>query len=144
MASIENSNTFIHFERLKKERNRLGFTQEKFATQAGVSHRIYAAWEAGEAAPTAAHLAALAKAGADVQYIITGEPSVSALTPDEHQLLQLFRVASSTERMEAIGALQDALNPGGLVIASSNNKAAGRDLHCVPTRKARRKEKTED
>ena len=135
------------FERLKEERNRLGFTQEKFAALAGVTRRPYAAWEAGKATPTAAHLAALKNAGADVQYIITGEISISSLTPDERQLLELFRAAPLTGKMAAVGAVQGVLNPGTAttVIATGNAKAAGRDIHyALPTGKVRTKTKKLD
>jgi transcriptional regulator with XRE-family HTH domain len=59
--------------RLKEERKRLGYSQEKFAALAGVTRRPYAAWEAGETSPTAVNLSALSAVGADVLYILTGE-----------------------------------------------------------------------
>lgn len=60
-------------ERLKTERQRLGFSQEGFAALAGVTRRPYAEWEAGKTSPTAVQLQALHGAGADVQYIVTGQ-----------------------------------------------------------------------
>lgn len=96
-------------ERLKEERKRLGYSQEDFAVLAGITRRPYAEWEAGNTSPNATQLAALAAAGADVQYIVTGQHSDMALTPDERQLLSLFRAASLTGKMAAVGALQGAM-----------------------------------
>ncbi|VVD97663.1 XRE family transcriptional regulator [Pandoraea communis] len=59
--------------RLKEERKRLGLNQEGFASLASVSRRAYAEWEAGNTFPTAQQLGAFASAGADIQYIVTGE-----------------------------------------------------------------------
>lgn len=114
--------------RLREERNRLGFSQEKFATIAGVTRRPYVAWEAGETAPTAIQLAALANVGVDVLYVITGECSETALTPDERQLLLLFRASSLTGKMAAIGALQGITGVGTNITATHGGQAAGRDI----------------
>lgn len=84
------------FERLKQERKRLGLNQDAFAGVAGVSRRAYAEWESDKSAtsPTAVQLAAMATAGADVRYIITGEregPPPVTLTADERVLLDGYR-----------------------------------------------------
>lgn len=66
------------FERLREERERLGKTQEEFAVIAGVTRRPYAEWEKGTGpSPSANNLAALAAAGADVLYILTGQRAVA-------------------------------------------------------------------
>lgn len=93
-------------ERLKEERKRLGFSQEEFAAIAGVTRRPYAEWEAGNTSPTGVQLAALYAEGADVQYIVTGVRSGMALSPDERELLTLFRAAPLAGKAAAIGALQ--------------------------------------
>ena len=64
------------FERLREERERLGKTQEEFAAVAGVTRRPYVEWEKGTGpSPSAQNLAAMAAAGADVLYILTGQRS---------------------------------------------------------------------
>lgn len=62
-------------ERLRSERNRLGFTQTAFAALAGQSKRSQIDWEAGVSVPNATYLAAIAQEGADVIYILTGSRS---------------------------------------------------------------------
>lgn len=62
--------------RLKEERQRLGLTQSAFAKVAGVTKSAQIKWESGtSSAPTAPALAAIAEAGADVLYILTGRRS---------------------------------------------------------------------
>lgn len=84
-------------------------SQEDFAATAGVTRRPYAEWEAGNTSPTAVQLSALASAGADVQYVVTGIRSKMALTPDERELLALYRAAPLAGKAAAVGALQGAL-----------------------------------
>lgn len=85
---------FVHIsERLEEERKRLGFTQAQMAGLGGVAVRTYSNYEAGDREPGVGLLAGLAKVGADVQYIITGQRSAQALSQDEDQLISLFRAA---------------------------------------------------
>lgn len=60
-------------ERLRSERERLGMTQPEFAELADTKKRTLIDWEKGVSSPTAVQLAAMAKAGADVLYILTGQ-----------------------------------------------------------------------
>lgn len=59
-------------ERLLEERKRLGLNQDQIAETGGVAKRTYCNYESGEREPMAGFLAAIAAAGADVQYILTG------------------------------------------------------------------------
>ena len=77
--------------RLKEERERLGLTQADIAGKCGVSREIWGKYERGQAAPGGEVLFALAQAGADVQYIITGERSGVALQNREVALLDNYR-----------------------------------------------------
>jgi transcriptional regulator with XRE-family HTH domain len=63
----------LFFERLREKRDALGFTQDVMAAKAGISKRSYCAYEAGETAPSAKLLAALANMGVDVGYLLTGQ-----------------------------------------------------------------------
>lgn len=70
-------------------------------------------YEKGERQPDASCLAAMAAAGADVLYILTGQRSgaavpAPALKPDEAALLDNYR-HSSAEGKKAIKATSDAL-----------------------------------
>lgn len=99
-------------ERLREERERLGFNQTAFGAIGGVQKQAQLKYEKGERFPDAAYLDAAAKVGADVQYIITGVRSVAALSEDEEKLLRLFRAAplavkaSTMAGLEAGGAIQ--------------------------------------
>lgn len=95
------------FELLREERKRLGKTQEEFAVIAGVTRVPYTAWEkSGGPSPSAKNLAALASAGADVLYILTGQRSQptpeAALPVDERVLLNSYRICNDQARQNLI------------------------------------------
>ena len=105
----------LFFERLREERDALGFTQEAMAEKAGISKRSYCAYEAGETAPSAKLLAALALMGVDVAYLLTGQRAggataapAPALAPDEEILLDNYRNCPPDARA-AIKTTSDAL-----------------------------------
>ena len=61
------------FERLREERERLGLSQEKFGAIGGVLKRAQINYEKGERHPDSTYLTAIAAAGADVLFILTGQ-----------------------------------------------------------------------
>ncbi|PZP61199.1 MAG: transcriptional regulator [Delftia acidovorans] len=84
--------------RLKEVREELGLSQTEFAQIAekagvpGATRQSQAKYEKGLAAPSAAYLATIAAAGADVLYILTGQRiqqpvSETELTPRQRALL---------------------------------------------------------
>ena len=92
-------------DRLREERERLGMNQSDFAEAAGTTRKSQFNYETNERRPDAEYLAAAAVKGADVQYIVTGHRSDTALTADEREVIALFRAAPLTVKMAAIGAL---------------------------------------
>jgi transcriptional regulator with XRE-family HTH domain len=65
-------------ERLRAERLRLGLTQEQLAKAGGVARSAQANYEKGERSPDAQYLAAVASAGVDVAFVVTGLRAVPA------------------------------------------------------------------
>lgn len=101
-------------DRLKEERQQLGKSQTEFGEIAGVLKQAQLKYEKGERFPDAAYLAAIADAGADVRYIVTGQregPAPEVLSADERELLTLFRAAPLAVKAAAIGALQGGSTP---------------------------------
>jgi transcriptional regulator with XRE-family HTH domain len=100
-------------QRLRAERERLGLSQSAFGEIGGVQKRAQINYEAGERQPDAAYLAAIAAAGADVLYILTGQragaaPVAPALTREEEALLDDYRHCPPDAR-RAIKATSGAL-----------------------------------
>lgn len=60
-------------DRLKEERLRLGLSQSDFADVGGAHRKSQGNYESGERFPDAQYLSAISAAGADVQYIVTGQ-----------------------------------------------------------------------
>lgn len=84
--------------RLKEVREALALSQTEFAQIAekagvpGATRQSQAKYEKGLAMPGAAYLAAIAAAGADVLYILTGQRNGGAATdPAEQVLLDSYR-----------------------------------------------------
>lgn len=68
---------------MREERERLGLSQSAFGELGGVLKRAQINYEKGERQPDAAYLSAIADAGADVLYILTGAKRQSiAVSPD--------------------------------------------------------------
>ncbi|MFJ2988355.1 helix-turn-helix domain-containing protein [Collimonas sp. NPDC087041] len=91
-----NQGIFVHFNelcsgRLQEERIRLGLTQTEIANQIGIRGGMWGRYERNEAAPGGDVLKAFADVGGDVQYVLTGEKSSSALTDDEKEMLSGYR-----------------------------------------------------
>lgn len=101
--------------RIRSERQRLGLNQAEFGRVAAVSRRTQAGYEAGEGAPGADYLAAMAARGVDILYVVTGRrdrPLVSGVAeapsgdwtssqgfaPEELDLVESFRRIGSPDR----------------------------------------------
>ncbi|MCM2340449.1 helix-turn-helix domain-containing protein [Rhodoferax sp.] len=101
-------------DRIREVREGLGFSQQQLADKGGVTARSQRNYEAGERFPDAAYLMAIAAAGADVRYILTGSrdgPVPVALTDDERAMLADYREASGPVRRAARAALQSGASP---------------------------------
>lgn len=97
--------------RLKEARKELRLNQAEAAELTGVTREHWGRCERGAAVPGGEVLAALAKAGADVHYVLTGErerASPLVLSPEEQTMLGYFRDASKEVRRAALGALLGA------------------------------------
>lgn len=88
-------------ERLRAERTRLGLKQEDFAQIGGVNRNTQGSYERGERTPDLAYLAAVASAGVDVMYVVTGNRLPQTLgdwTAEEEDVLTHFRQMSESDR----------------------------------------------
>ncbi|WP_246181847.1 helix-turn-helix domain-containing protein [Pandoraea cepalis] len=81
--------------RLRNERLRLGLTQDEFAFIAGVTRRTQVHYELDERNPDTAYLAAVASAGVDVAYVVTGAGRMgnADLSREEVALVDNYRHA---------------------------------------------------
>lgn len=87
-------------DRLREERERLGFNQTDFAELCGLRKLAQIGYEQNKRFPNSAYLATIAAAGADVLYILTGQRSSGPLPPREEALLDHYR--QSDERGKRI------------------------------------------
>lgn len=116
--------------RLKEERERLGLTQPALAEVAVAGKRTVIDWEKGVSSPTAVQLAAIASAGADVLYIVTGKrglavAEIETLPPDERVLIDSYRRCNADARRNLIqtaALLSAGLNEGSASAAGTQPK----------------------
>lgn len=114
--------------RLREEREARGLSQEAFGAIGGVTKKSQINYEKNERSPDATYLTAVAAAGADVLYILTGQrqggavatpPPAPELPRQEQEWLAIYR-NSSDEVRTALKAAGDALTKP----ASGRRKAA--------------------
>lgn len=119
-------------ERLREERDRLGFNQTALGAIGGVLKQAQIKYEKGERAPDVTYLEAVAKVGVDVQYAITGQRSSTALSEEEIELLEHFRAAPLAVKAAALGALQGAAHAEraskSITINAPGGHVAGRNM----------------
>ena len=92
--------------RLRKERERLGYSSRQIAQLLGVPMDVYERFENGEADPGIYRMPRLAACGFDVLYIITEERHL--VIEEENELLMRFRELSQRGRTSIFTTL-DAL-----------------------------------
>lgn len=101
--------------RLREERERLGLTQDAFATACGVRRRAQANYESGERAPGARYLEAAGKIGVDVGYVLDGERTTEDHIEKDALMLVLARIAvviGADMLPDAIDAARKAYSQG--------------------------------
>lgn len=112
-------------ERIKKERERLGYNHTDFAALASAGKHSQINWEKGASFPNSAVLEAWAKVGLDVLYVVTGQrnPSMVAekvenFSPEKQRLLEAFDDMSAEQR-------RAILEMGRLLTQARPDKQAG-------------------
>ena len=103
-------------ERLREERTRLDMTQPAFGAVAGITKKTQGLYESDARAPDATYLGAIAEAGADVLYIVTGQRNERALSSDEQTLIGYYREAPPAVRRAAMGALLGAASSSSMTM----------------------------
>lgn len=115
-------------DRLREERERLDFNQTAFGAIGGVQKQAQLKYEKGERHPDALYLEAVAKVGADVQFIVTGERCPGSLTSDENELLSHFRSAPLAVKAAMLAAGKAGAAPaseGGIKVSGTGHRVAG-------------------
>lgn len=88
-------------DRLREERERLGFNQSDFGALGGVKKQAQLNYEKGERSPDSMYLASIGKIGADILYLLTGERAVlieKTVNPREAALLDNYRHCDEEDR----------------------------------------------
>lgn len=109
--------------RLKEERMRIGLSQAEIAALGGLSNKTQLGYESDVRSPDANYLAALAKVGVDVLYVITGERSVqSALPQDVADIVDSVLQLNDIGRTAIQGAINGYLHVGEMTLSGEPSK----------------------
>jgi transcriptional regulator with XRE-family HTH domain len=112
-------------DRLREERERLGFTQASLADKLSVSRNTQVNYERGDRIPDATYLAAFAACGADVMWVLTGmrplmatEAAPPAISRRGRTLLENYLACDedgqkAIERMATLEAQSKSLKKAG-------------------------------
>ena len=124
-------------ERLADERRRQGLNQTDFAALGGVTVKTQVLYEKSERVPDANYLAAVARHGVDVLYVLTGEHVPSLLSAEEGVVLAGYRGLDARGRAGVL-ALIGGLSAGStdaqpvkagkrsqIIVGGSNNVQVG-------------------
>lgn len=100
-------------ERLKEERIRLGLNQDDFAEKGGVKRRAQIHYESGDRCPDGHYFSAIAAAGADVNYILTGVRIPTVIDKQVEAAIKLFEGMDKKQREAALSVItnQERLKP---------------------------------
>lgn len=135
--------------RIAEERQRLGLNQGAAGEACGVSREMWSKYERGKASLGGEVLFRFAAAGADVQFILTGqrqghgigESAVHQAVLDAVDLLSLEKKVDADQLARAVVKLavrsvpvstvpgDASANSKGMVISGSGNRVAGRDYN---------------
>ena len=118
-------------DRLREVREALGLSQQALAERCGITARSQRNYESGERLPDAAYLAAIAAAGADVLYILTGQraggasapPPPRAVSEGDRILLDNFHAAPA-QVQAGVKTTLGAFAPAGGTRRGKQDKAA--------------------
>lgn len=118
-------------ERLKEERERLGFSQEAFAGLVAASRKSQMRWEQDDSFPDAAQLASWIPHGLDALYVLTGIRPGDAppLNKDEADFVALYRAAPLAVRAAAIAALTAGTTASTPKYSLAFNGGVGQVVH---------------
>ena len=115
--------------RLLEERKRLKMNQTDFAEKAGTTKKSQIEYEKERLPAFATYLAAIAAAGVDVQYVLTGRRSSEpVLTPEEKAVLAAWKNASKEVQAAALAALlagADAQKPARQIVGGNVHTEPG-------------------
>lgn len=117
--------------RLKEERKRIGVSQAELGTAGGVSKDAQLNYESGDRSPNASYLQAIADAGVDVLYVLTGRRSSLEGMPDElRTLVRAYDLADKDGKaaLQMVSLLAVRSAPMGARPSGGNTVTIGGDV----------------
>jgi transcriptional regulator with XRE-family HTH domain len=92
-------------ERLKEERVRLDLNQSEFGELCGVKKLAQFHYEKGDRFPDVSYLMQALRIGVDVNYLLTGQRTITTLSNEEVQVINMYREADVQAKKDVLGVL---------------------------------------
>lgn len=99
--------------RLREERKRIGLSGEALGEIGGVKKFAQSNYETGKRYPDGKYLMAVAEAGVDVQYVLTGEPGQRPVTKP----IDAERMVEIAQRLEKVATAAGKRWPASQLVA---------------------------
>lgn len=107
-------------ERLREERERLGFSQADFAELVSASRKSQIRWEKDESAPSADSISLWANVGLDVLYLITGQAQKSSSKTQKSSEIDEILLGKIVHKLDLLAKQANRRwTPSELVLQSS-------------------------
>jgi transcriptional regulator with XRE-family HTH domain len=97
-------------ERIKSERSRLGLNQAEFAALGGVKQHAQFQYEKGMRRPNSDYLIAIAAAGVDAYYLLTGEKASRLENATEERIVAGLRELDEGKRAALLTLIEAFAN----------------------------------
>jgi transcriptional regulator with XRE-family HTH domain len=112
-------------DRLKEERVKLDLSQSEFGELCGVKKLAQFHYEKGDRFPDANYLMQALRIGVDVNYLLTGQHTISVLSKEEAQMINMYREASVQAKKDILGILFSTDKVAATVVHNQNSTVSG-------------------
>lgn len=116
LNNANNSNTSVYsylelMQRIEIVRKEKGLTKAKFADKLGISHTTYSKYITGQTTPTFVFINSISSTFPDVDqnWLISGEKSVTEITPDVEEQLRQHHSETEVELLKVVATLRSVI-----------------------------------
>lgn len=101
-------------DRIKEEREKLGYSQEAFANAGGVSKRSQIMYEQNKTEVGAGYFSKIVEIGADIQYILTGKKiednqSQEAKIASSDKITSMINILNEDQKQEVLLVIKEKI-----------------------------------
>ncbi len=115
-------------DRLKEERVRLDLNQSEFGELCGVKKLAQFHYEKGDRFPDVGYLMQALRIGVDVNYLLTGQRTITTLSNEEVQIINMYREADVQVKKDVLGIFFATDRAAVEAVDNCNNAISGQQI----------------